>query len=158
MNYLEAHERVWKRIDKRSPVECWEWQGAINSHGYGTIRQRCVSRGAHVVALESTGVVVPKGMQVCHHCDNRRCCNPQHLFVGTLQDNMADRDAKGRQARGVRIPRARLTEHSVSLIRLLLDLGVPGLRLAELFGVPQPTISAIKRGVGWKHVPALEAP
>lgn len=156
MSYLEAHERVWLRVDKRAPSECWEWQGAINGHGYGTIRQHCASRGAHVVALESTGVVVPKGMQVCHRCDNRRCCNPAHLFVGTLQENNADRDAKGRQARGSGSARAKLTESAVSLIKLLLSLGVEGKRLGQLYGVPQSAISSINCGRTWKHVAPLE--
>ena len=158
-NYRTAHQRIWDRVAKSGDGECWNWQGAINSHGYGTIRQERRSRGCHVVAFESASrSSVPHGMQVCHRCDNRRCCNPAHLFLGTTQENTADRNAKGRQARGARVKLAKLNDADVAIARYLMDCGVTGKRLAQLHGVAQATMSAIYRRKTWMHVPDLVAP
>lgn len=153
-----VEQRLWARVERPAPDACWEWQGAINSHGYGTIRERCASKGAHVIAYRSSKGDVPAGMLVCHTCDNRKCCNPAHLFLGTKAENNADRNAKGRQARGSRIKRARLTETDAALIRYLTDCGANGKQLAALYGVFQSTISSIHRLRTWAHVPDLQAP
>jgi len=153
-----VEQRLWARVKKGAPNECWEWQGAINSHGYGTIRERCKSKGAHVIAFRSANGDVPGGLCVCHTCDNRRCCNPEHLFLGTNLDNISDRDAKGRQARGARISRAKLTESDAAIIRYLTDCGANGKALARLFGINQTAVSAIHCRQTWAHVPDLHAP
>lgn len=150
--------RLWRRVDRGAPGACWEWQGAINSHGYGTIREWCKSKGTHVIAYRSTHGDVPQGMYVCHRCDNRKCCNPAHLFLGTNAENIADRDAKRRQARGSRIKRARISEADAAIIRYLTDCGANGKALAKLYGINQSAVSAIHRRRTWAHVPDLQAP
>lgn len=152
---VPVEQRLWARVERGSTSECWEWQGAINSHGYGTIRERCKSKGAHVIAYRSTRGEVPSGLYVCHTCDNRRCCNPEHLFLGTNLDNTSDRNAKGRQARGSRISTAKLTEAEVAIIRYLTDCGANGKALAKLYGIDQTAVSAIHRRRTWAHVPDL---
>ncbi len=93
-------DRLWSRVDKRGDDECWEWQGGRVPCGYGSIGLGKAAAGngrTHRVAWEITNGPIPEGMSVCHRCDNRLCCNPAHLFLGTNHDNVKDRDIKGRQ-------------------------------------------------------------
>jgi DNA-binding transcriptional regulator YiaG len=84
---------------------------------------------------------------VCHLCDNRLCVNPEHLFLGTQRDNVADMIAKGRQARGQRNGRSKLTAEDIERIRT--PSGVTCHALAAQFGVSHQHISHIRRGNGW---------
>lgn len=97
--------RFWAKvkIDRENPKACWNWTKAINTYGYGV----CVCQGRTIQAqriawLLSRGAI-PAGLGVLHHCDNRMCCNPSHLFLGTSQDNLRDKVSKGRQAKGDRV-------------------------------------------------------
>jgi hypothetical protein len=92
--------KFWRRV--RKGAECWKWTGPINSMGgYGMMNLRCVGRGpapAHRVAYTIVKGAIPEGLCVMHTCDNPPCVNPDHLVLGTHQDNMADMDAKGRRS------------------------------------------------------------
>jgi hypothetical protein len=89
---------------------------------------------------------------VCHTCDNPPCCNPVHLFEGSPADNSHDRDAKGRQQRGERHSRARLTEADIRAIRAAYAEGASQQAIASRYGVTQVNISAIVRRKAWAHV------
>ncbi len=107
--FLPLAERFALQHVKADGDACWQWTGGCNSHGYGSIRDGARGvMGAHKVAWELERGPVPDGLQVCHHCDNRRCVRVSHMFLGTIQDNMADRNAKGRQARGWSIAQHRI--------------------------------------------------
>lgn len=75
---------------------CWLYQGFLRHNGYGCISYRCKNWVTHRLAYHLTKGEIPKGMDVCHTCDVRNCCNPEHLWVGTRQDNMIDMSKKKR--------------------------------------------------------------
>lgn len=107
-----AHIRA---LDKTLIGEgCWEYGGKIRTDGYGSVWiQNGTKEGttalAHRVVYEGMVGPIPEGMYLCHHCDNPKCVRPDHIFVGTDADNKADMYAKGRQAKGDRLPQARRT-------------------------------------------------
>lgn len=99
----KLHDRFWSKVVANSPADCWEWTGGVTHNGYGKFsigprgEQRIVR--SHRLVWEMVYGEVPDGIQVLHRCDNRKCCNPEHLFLGTNVDNVADKVAKNRQAR-----------------------------------------------------------
>ena len=112
--------RFWKHVDIRSKDECWEWQASGNGRGYGRIKINQKMESAHRVAWEIYHrMEIPKGLYICHHCDNTKCVNPFHLFIGTQLDNMADCAKKGRlgASRGEDNPRSILTKEDVLQIK-----------------------------------------
>lgn len=96
-SWTESEERYfWGRID-RPNIGCWQWTGGRFNNGYGAFWQNGSTKRAHRAAWIFANGVIPEGMLVCHHCDNRGCCRPSHLFLGTALDNQRDCIAKGRK-------------------------------------------------------------
>ncbi len=155
-----APERFWKLVNKSGPDECWDWLGQVNNIGYGRFKvgPSKTRKLTHRFAYELAYGPIPTGAHhgttcVCHKCDNRLCCNPSHLFLGTMADNHRDRDAKERQPRGETNGWHKLTEEDVLAIRKEYIPGVvTQTELARKFGVVTSCISTIVRRVGWKHV------
>lgn len=86
------------------PNGCWEYSGAKDADGYGMFWYDGKTKGAHQFSARYLGnLIINKGDQVCHSCDNPPCCNPSHLFVGSSQDNTADRHRKNRTAKGSKV-------------------------------------------------------
>lgn len=106
---------------------------------------------AHRAAYELLVGPIPDGMRVLHRCDNPPCVNPEHLWVGTDADNVADMVRKGRNrsVRGEAAPRAKLNDAAVRAIRATPERAVT---LARRYGVAESTISAVRHRVNWKHV------
>jgi hypothetical protein len=88
----------WSHVDRGAPDQCWPWKrGKGRTYGTVWLPDQGRSKGSHVIAWEATHGSVPDGLQVLHRCDNRPCCNPEHLFLGTQSDNMRDAISKGRK-------------------------------------------------------------
>ncbi len=156
-----VEERFWSKVIRGRPEDCWEWQ-ASTSNGYGAFQlknpQR-VERSHRMVWLLVHGDI-PNGVYVCHHCDNRKCCNPDHLFLGTHQDNMADMVSKGRGgrpplssiSRGASHWNAKLSDDAVRTIRQRVANGEKQRDISREMGLSHTTIGMIVRRRLWRHV------
>lgn len=166
-------DRFWAKVARSDG--CWDWSGAA-VHGYGVLQVDGAPRRAHRISWEMVNGPIPDGLFVCHHCDNKRCVRPDHLFLGTHQDNMDDAKRKGRFrwggfvpprrfgdahplrlhpeciARGERQGGALLTENAVRAIRAFRRAGESGASIAALYGVHAGTVGSILRGKNWRHV------
>lgn len=149
-------ERFWANVQKMENG-CWEWQRNLSPKGYGRLDVNGKTIGAHRMAYTLTHGCVPDGKIICHSCDNRRCCNPDHLWAGTWSDNIRDMDAKGRRVKSVKLGErhgaARLTEANVRYIRDLYASGKYTFKaIAEGYRVHKETIRAICRNETWTHI------
>jgi hypothetical protein len=150
--------RFWAKVDTSGgPNACWPWLGARSGDGYGAFYFAGTQCGAHRVAWELTHGSPPidedgNPLWVLHNCpegDNPLCCNPAHLFVGTHEENMADMAKKGRQSRGSRHARVKLTEVMVREIRARYRAGVSQRMLAREYGVALGAIDSVIRRKSW---------
>lgn len=154
-------QKFWSKVQILSENECWPWYGCFTRNGYGTF---CVchngqpfSTSAHRIGyMLHYNVYLTKEEFVCHKCDNRKCCNPDHLFVGSVGDNNRDMWHKGRGkcSYGTKRYNAKLTENEVRQIKLLLkqpDRLSYG-KIGKFFGVNPSTIRYIDIGRNWKYI------
>lgn len=145
-------ERFWSKVDCRDDTQCWPWKAGVRrkDEGYGAFWLNRRHQPASRVAWILTHGEIAAGLVVCHRCDNPCCCNPAHLFIGTPQDNDADRVAKGRQCRGSQQRYSVLNEDLVIKLRALAaEIGVSA--AAKELGINRATAQdACSRR--WRHV------
>lgn len=136
-----------------TPCGCWEWQAGKKSNGYGQFTLNGKEERAHRASYKLFAGPIPDGQQVLHKCDNPACVNPDHLFLGSVQDNMRDKVCKSRQQKGLTHPSCDLTENEVLEIkRMLLSSEVMQKDIAAKFNVSQSTVSYIKHGKRFAEV------
>lgn len=157
-------ERFWSKVDRSGgPEACWPWIAGCTADGYGSIRLR-ISRGrwgsyrAPRVALFIASSLADSGTFVCHTCDNRRCCNPTHLFSATQAENLLDMRQKGRGSpmpRPIRKPLgrgSRLNSARVASMRERYQQGESIASLMRSFGVSRNHTTRVVKGGAWKSV------
>jgi len=159
LRIAEDNIPVWRRIQPLYTINwqtgCWNWNTPA-SNGYGYTRHNGARVRAHRLTYALTYGEVPAGLQVCHSCDNPRCVNPTHLFLGTQSENTKDAVAKGRQKyparKGEACSWAKLTADAVKKIRGFCAFGVPQHTIAAQFGISQQQVSKINNGQRWASV------
>jgi hypothetical protein len=133
--------------------ECWTWEGLKDRKGYGRFVNTDTSQiSAHRFSWEYFRGLIPGGLCVLHRCDNPPCVNPDHLFLGTRADNMADALKKRRIPLGEERPNSKLTLADAATIREWAPAGWTQRDLAAAFGVSQSLVSAILSGKAWADV------
>lgn len=153
--YESIADAVAEHVTPGGQDECWNWQGNVNNQGYGTFGFRQKAVAAHRAAYEVANGPIPNGLCVCHSCDNRKCCNPAHLWLGTVADNNVDKVKKGRSyipPLGIDHPNAKLTNEGVAEMRRLFAAGVGVKALAQRFGVHHKTVRYVLDRKTWRHV------
>ena len=130
---------------------CWNWTKTLSNTGYARISRSGKYDLAHRASYETFVGKIPTGLWVLHRCDNRRCINPAHLFLGTREDNVADMVAKGRQAYGERHGVSKLTATQVAAIRADSR---KHREIAADYGVTYGLVGHIKRRLVWRIAPS----
>lgn len=157
MKFDEASiDRFLSRI--RCDKGCWGWSSYTTVDGYGSCWMRWEGGAKYLRAHRISWVLfrgdIPPGQSVLHRCDNSPCTNPNHLFLGSQQDNIYDMLNKGRH----RVPRgtahcdAKLSELDVKAIRWLRSIGVCRRDLADTYNIGVSNVKKITAGRIWKHV------
>jgi len=148
----------WIKVDKKSDDECWEWKASFfRGNGYGLFWYNGKKISAHRFSYFIHNGEIPNGLYVCHHCDNHKCVNPKHLFLGTALDNERDKMSKSRQASGKKNGQAgtkawsnKLSEKDIIDIRnIYASKQMSQKDLSIKYGVANGTISRIVNKVRW---------
>lgn len=147
---IPVGERFWSKVFKTR--NCWLWTAKLDVGGYGIIKSEGKNRKAHRISYEMAFGKIPDGRIVCHRCDNPKCVNPRHLFIGSHMDNRRDCVSKKRQAVGTAVTISKLTPAKVRAIRKQFARGIRITPLARRYGVTFRSIKLVVDRVTWSHV------
>ena len=141
-----------------NPNKCWLWGGSFDKYGYGQFHLNASYKKKKTLKATRISYYIhnnidPLGLCVCHKCDNPKCCNPNHLFLGTNRENIKDRDLKSRQAKGEKAASSKLKESDIKDIReKYMTNGTSWRKLAREYGVHNRTIGKILHSNTWNHI------
>lgn len=147
-------DKLMSRISK-AQSGCWEWTWGLSNAGYGRLGYKGKNTQASRVMWIAVHGSIPNGLWVLHRCDNPKCINPDHLFLGTRKDNIDDmvRKGRGNALRGAESNKAKLTEEIVRQIRKEHHHSGIGFRpLGRKYGVSDMAIRKLISGQSWKHI------
>lgn len=164
---MKLEERFWSKVTVGKEDECWNWTASSRGLGYGSFKYNGKVIDSHRMSWFLTYGEFPE-LMVLHRCDNRGCCNPNHLFLGNYLDNIRDMVSKGRNAKGERTgwythpekrkfgenhPNSKLKDEDViEIYKLYFHDKIKQTEIAEKFGVRKSTIGDVVKGRGWKHL------
>jgi hypothetical protein len=148
---VDVRVRFMEYIEPVTESGCWIWTGPMMPSGYGRLSIGSKNHGAHRLSYLFFRGEIAEGLSVCHHCDVPSCVNPAHLFLGTTQENTADKIRKGRNAKGCRVHN-KLTDEDVHAIRSATGGHGFKQKLARQYGVTGTMISLIRSRKSWKHI------
>jgi hypothetical protein len=143
-------ERFWSKVNKTE--FCWIWTASVKKNGYGQIGYNGTKLYAHRLSWELNNGTIPEDKLVLHKCDNPKCVNPDHLFIGTTQDNINDKIDKNRQAKGEINGMSKLTDINIIDIRKKYHEGIKNRDLCKEYNVSHSTIHRIVFNRSWKHI------
>lgn len=149
------HHRIEAQRTAGSPDSCWEWEGTIHHSGYGHMQVDGVQKSAHIWAYIDANGPIPEGQMVLHSCDNRRCVNPNHLRLGSHQDNMDDKVERDRCSRlmGELGPSRKITESdAVEIIQRYATESISSAALGRDYGISPSQVQFIVNGKRWPHL------
>lgn len=145
--------RFWKKVLKSGIEDCWLWNGTIANHyGKFTLIDGTQTTAHRVSWQIVNGIIDSKTKLVCHKCDNRLCVNPNHLFIGTAQENTNDMVSKGRSRTGTKHSLSKMSETDIKLMRFLYSIGARQKCLASWFGLKRPSVNQIVHRKLWRHI------
>lgn len=151
--FMDDPVEFWKRTARS---ECIEWQGPLKDDRYGAVSWEGRATTAHRVAYALAKGPIPTGLQVRHTCDNRKCCNPDHLILGTIRENMADKRERPKKwpwgAKGEASGKAKLTNEQVLEIRRRYTAGETAKALSVAFGMSHSATQNITSRKTWTHL------
>lgn len=152
----QKKERLKKSFEEKVIRKnvCWDWKGYLDKDGYPQLYNgnNKPAKKAHRFSYEIYKGEIPKGKVVCHRCDNPKCTNPEHLWLGSPKENSKDAVKKGRMQHGTERHNAKLDDEKVKEIKKMLSLGVTKAFLSRKYNVSFMTISLIGKGKTWKHI------
>lgn len=151
--FLSREEIFWSKVEKTDDLnDCWKWKNKTHSERYGQIQFDKQMFLAHRYSWELHNGAIPNGLFVCHRCDVPSCVNPNHLFLGTPEDNNKDMASKNRSCKGEKNSNAKLTLEQVKGILAMHKAGVAIRFIAAEYRIKPRTIEAVVRGQNWKWV------
>ena len=151
---MDLKEKILSNVVVNEETGCWDWQRSKTRNGYGHVRVGKKLKSSHRISYEVFLGEIGSNLNVLHKCDNRGCCNPDHLFLGTHSDNMRDKVSKNRQYKptGINHPKSKLDESDVRAIlqdtRSMNDIGAS-------YNIHPTVVGKIKSGKLWKHLTGL---
>lgn len=153
MQKERTEEDFWRRVSiPENPNGCWLWTGPTKTYGYGIASYRRRNYRAHRLAYELFYGPFDSGLLVLHLCRNRHCVNPDHLYLGTAQDNANDAINDGTTLKGQKNKASTLGNADVVQIKKMLAAKVPHRTIGGIFKIHKTAISKISRGISWGHI------